>query len=95
METGPNISSGVLNLDIRYSNALFSLNAYLSLRATKLLATPGGPNRKILSPGNGCQKGKGYGVFFLKHAFVEGIEKLSDTWFYGVHAFSIKMQKYE
>ena len=50
MDTGPNISSGVLKRDIRYSKASASLNASLSLRATKLLATPGGPNRKILSP---------------------------------------------
>ena len=50
METGPNISSGVLKRDIRYSKASASLKASLSLRATKLLATPGGPNRKILSP---------------------------------------------
>ena len=49
METGPNISSGVLKRDIRYSKASASLNASLSLRATKLLATPGGPSRKILS----------------------------------------------
>lgn len=41
---------------IRYSNALFSLNAYFSFRATKLLATPGGPNRKILSPAMAANK---------------------------------------
>ena len=50
METGPKISSGVLNLDIKYSKALACLNANFNLRATILFATPGGPNKKILSP---------------------------------------------
>ena len=50
METGPNISSGVLKRDIRYAKASASLKASLSLRASRLLATPGGPYRKMLSP---------------------------------------------
>lgn len=50
METGPNISSGVENRDMRYSNALASLKTIFSRLATILLAVPGGPNRKMLSP---------------------------------------------
>jgi hypothetical protein len=50
MDTGPKISSGVLKRDIRYSKLRFSQNTSFSLRATKLLAVPGGPNKKMLSP---------------------------------------------
>ena len=50
MDTGPKISSGVLNLDIRYSKALAPRKASFRRRATILLATPGGPSRKMLSP---------------------------------------------
>ena len=50
MAIGPNISSGVLNLFIRYSNDLPSLNISFILREIRLLATPGGPKKNILSP---------------------------------------------
>ena len=50
MLTGPNISSGVLKRDIRYSNDRASLNASFSLLATIDLATPGGPSNITLSP---------------------------------------------
>ena len=50
IDTGPNISSGVENLDMRYSNDRALRNALFSLRATMLFATPGGPRRIILSP---------------------------------------------
>ena len=48
--TGPNTSSGVENLDIRYSNELASLKTFLMERAIMDLATPGGPRIRILSP---------------------------------------------
>ena len=47
---GPKISSGVLNLLIKYSKLTPSRKAYLRRRAIKLLPTPGGPSRKMLSP---------------------------------------------
>lgn len=50
IDTGPNISSGVLKRDIRYSNATPSLKASFRRRATKLFAVPGGPSRNMLSP---------------------------------------------
>ena len=50
MAIGPNISSGVLNLFIKYSNELPSLKISFTLREIRLFATPGGPKKNILSP---------------------------------------------
>lgn len=50
MLTGPNISSGVENRDMRYSNDRAPEKAEVSRCATIDLAIPGGPNKIILSP---------------------------------------------
>ena len=50
MEMGPNISSGVENLFMRYSNDVEFLKADLSLLAMRDLATLGGPRRNTDSP---------------------------------------------
>ena len=49
MDSGPKIS-GVEKRVIKYSNALACLNASFILLAIKLLAIPGGPSKKTLSP---------------------------------------------
>ena len=58
IETGPNISSGVLKRDIKYSNELPCLNIIFSRRAIILFAVPGGPNKNILSPAKVLSKAK-------------------------------------
>ena len=50
IDTGPNISSGVLKRDIRYSNDFPPRKISFNLLATRLFAVPGGPNKNILSP---------------------------------------------
>src|SRR5574344_1123914 len=58
MLTGPKISSGVEKRDIRYSKLCASLKANFNRRAIILLATPGGPNKMILSPAKAANKAR-------------------------------------
>ena len=62
--TGPKISSGVENLDIRYSNDFASLNANFSRLATIDFATPGGPSNMMLSPASAARRDKASSVSF-------------------------------
>ena len=64
MLTGPNISSGVENLDIKYSNDVAPPKAFFSRRATIDFATPGGPSNKMLSPANAANSARAISVFF-------------------------------
>ena len=64
MLMGPNISSGVEKRDIRYSKAFASLNAAFRRRATIDLATPGGPNKRTLSPASAANNDKPNSVSF-------------------------------
>ena len=48
--TGPKISSGVENLDMRYSKHEAPTKASFNLRATIDFAIPGGPNKAMFSP---------------------------------------------
>lgn len=50
MLTGPKISSGVENRDMRYSKERALAKASFSLLAIIDFATPGGPSSKMLSP---------------------------------------------
>ena len=51
LPSNENVENSVaVNRDIRYSNAEALRNASFSRRPTILLATPGGPKRKMLSP---------------------------------------------
>ena len=56
MLMGPKISSGVENLDIRYSNEEASVKAVFIRRAIIDFATPGGPSRRMLSPERAASK---------------------------------------
>ena len=69
MDTGPNISSGVLKRDIRYSKERPFRKADFSLLATMLFAVPGGPSRKILSPATAAKRDRESTCSFSKIPF--------------------------
>ena len=64
IDTGPKISSGVENRDIRYSKLLAFLNAAFSLLATIDFATPGGPSMMMLSPATAASSDRATSVSF-------------------------------
>ena len=64
MLTGPKISSGVENRDIRYSNDRAPLKAHFSRLATIDLATPGGPSRIMLSPASAAHRASAISLSF-------------------------------
>ena len=64
MLTGPKISSGVENLDIRYSNEAALRKAIFSLLATIDFATPGGPSSMMLSPARAASSDRLISVSF-------------------------------
>ena len=61
---GPNISSGVENLDIRYSNPRASLKHDFSRLATIDFAVPGSPSIMILSPASAAISASATSVSF-------------------------------
>ena len=85
IDTGPNISSGVLKRDIRYSKAVLWSKASFKRLAIRLLATPGGPRKKILSPEIAESSDN---AFFFENSLVHGMQQLGDICFDSFHVIS-------
>jgi hypothetical protein len=83
MDTGPKISSGVLNRFIRYSNERPSRKANLSLRAMRLLATPGGPSRKNAFAGQGRQQRQAGWLLLFVNAPLQAFQERLNAFFAG------------